>query len=115
MKKEEKQKPDVTERINSFADCLQETGMPDVPLFTELPEALREYFQKQYRLVVIAEAYNEGVKMDWADSNQKKYTAWFNMSGGGFVFYGTGSYYSYASAGYSSRLCFVSDRTIRDA
>ena len=112
MKKEEKEvavkevKENVMVRIKTFEDAIKETCRPEVPDFSNLPEDLREYFKAQYKIIVIAEALNEGWKADWNDSNQYKYYPYFYMSSGAFVF--TDTYYdcSHAYAGYGSRLCF---------
>ena len=115
MKKEETEvaekevKENVMVRIKNFEDAMKETGRPEVPEFLDLPEDLREYFKAQYKAVVIAEALNEGTKMDWADEDQRKWLPWFRLSSGVFVFCGAGYGYSFASAGDGSRLCFKSE------
>jgi len=103
---EKEVKENVMIRIKTFEDAMKETLRPEVPDFSNLPEDLREYFKAQYKIIVIAEALNEGWKADWNDSNQYKYYPYFYMSSGAFVF--TDTYYdcSHAYAGYGSRLCF---------
>ena len=114
MEKEVK-KLDVTERINTFEDALIETKRPSVPAFADAPEDLREYFQEQYRGIVLAEAYNEGKKADWTNPNQEKWLPWFRMSSGVFVFFDTSYCCSHANAGCGSRLCLLEDKTATDA
>jgi len=99
----------VMVRIKTFEDALKETGRPEVPDFSNLPEDLRDYFKAQYKAAVIAEALNEGTKMDWTNSDQRKWLPWFSMSSGGFVFHDADYYFSFAAAGYGSRLCFKSE------
>ena len=103
---EKKENQEVTERIKTFEDALKETGRPAVPEFSELPEDLRAYFKAQYKIVVIAEALNEGWKADWEDGGQQKFIPWFYVSSSGFAFDDTYYYCSYPNAGHASRLCF---------
>ena len=103
---EKEVKENVMIRIKTFEDAMKETLRPEVPDFSNLPEDLREYFKAQYKIIVIAEALNEGWKADWNDSNQYKYYPYFYMSSGAFVFADTHCGYSDAGAGDGSRLCF---------
>ena len=110
MEKENVVKEDVTVRIKTFEDAVKETGRQEKPDFSNLPEDLREYFEAQYKAVVIAEALNEGWKADWSNSDQEKYLPWFRgLSSGGFVFNGASYHCSLAGAGNGSRLCFASE------
>jgi hypothetical protein len=108
MDKKQEEKKEVTERIKTFEDAQRETGRPDVPEFENLPEDLRDYFKAQYKMIVIAEALNEGWKADWSNSNQKKWFPWLYMSSSGFAFGGTVYSYSNTVAGNGSRLCLKS-------
>ena len=114
MEKEEV-KVEVTERIKTFEDAQKETGRPDVPEFSEVPEDLRDYFKAQYKIIVVVEALNEGWKPNWEDGNEAKYFPWFYMSGGVFVFGNTDYRYSFAFAGNGSRLCFKTRELARYA
>ena len=59
------------------------------------------------KLVIIAEALNEGWKPDWKNSSEWKYYPWFRMSSGsGLAYYVCGTHSSYSPVG--SRLCFKS-------
>ena len=104
----EKQIKDIKERVKSFEDALAVTGRPALPDFSNVPADLRDYFEAQYKVVVIAEALNERWTPDWTDHDQEKWFPWFHhpVSSSGFVFNGTFYYYSAAGAGYGSRLCF---------
>jgi len=94
-------------KITTFAEILEVTGRPAVPEFNELPEDLRAQHQNHYMQMCIAEAANDGVKLDWNDPSQKKYLPYFWCSPSGFSFGGTYCVGSYANAGDASRLCFV--------
>lgn len=59
------------------------------------------------KLVIIAEALNEGWKPDWKNSSEWKYYPWFRMSSGsGLAFGDYGNDCSHSRVG--SRLCFRS-------
>ncbi|HBG41165.1 MAG TPA: hypothetical protein DDW85_07100 [Porphyromonadaceae bacterium] len=107
--KEKEVKRDVTERVKTFEDAQAETGRPGVPEFSDVPEDMRPYFKAQYKIVVIAQALNEGWKPDWTNGNQKKWVPWFGMSSSGVAFNVTYYYYSYTNAGTGSRLCFKTE------
>ncbi|WP_419033057.1 hypothetical protein [Dysgonomonas gadei] len=79
---------DITERIDGWEDMMAETGRPDVPQFVDLPEDLRDHFQKYYRVVIMNEAYNEGEKMDIYNSDIARHYPYFKTNGGpsGFAF-----------------------------
>ena len=101
------EKKEVTERIKTFEDAQKETGRPDVPELSDVPEDLRDYFKAQYKAVVITEALNEGWKADWKNENQEKYIPWFwTKSPSGFAFDVACYGYSTPRAGDASRLCF---------
>lgn len=108
-------KKDVTERVKTFEDAMAETGRPAVPEFSDVPEDLRDYFKAHYKMVVIAEALNEGWKADWKDGSQKKWFPWFFLSSSGFAFGDTIYDYSNPNAGDCSRLCFKTEALARYA
>ena len=121
MKKEETKvaekevKENVIVRIKTFEDAMKETGRPEVPDFSNLPEDLRDYFKAQYKIIVVVEALNEGWKADWEDDDESKYYPYFYMSSGVFVFLATSYRCSNASAGNGSRLCFKTRELARYA
>ena len=96
----------VTERIDGWNDMLAETGRPDIPEFSDLPEDLRDHFKKYYKVVVMTEAYNEGVKMDIYNKDKKRHYPYFatNGSPAGFRFYDSSYDSTDAGAGSGSRL-----------
>ena len=102
MKKENKK---ITELVKTFEDARKLTGRPDVPDFSNLPTDMRKHFEAQYKMIVIAEALNEGWIPDWDNYNEYKYYPWFEMSPSSFAF--GGSFYdrACADAGSGSRLC----------
>lgn len=100
----------ITDRIKTLEDALEETGRPTTPEFGDVPEDLREYFKAQYNAIVVAEALNEGTKMDYRDSDQQKWMSWFNvLSPAGVSFDGAHYEYSAANAGRAARLCLKSE------
>lgn len=111
----EKQIKDIRERVKSFEDALAVTGRPALPDFSNVPADLRDYFEAQYKVVVIAEALNEGWTPDWTDHDQEKWFPWFHhpVSSSGFVFGVTVYFFSCANAGNSSRLCFKNSELAR--
>lgn len=103
MKKENK---NITELVKTFEDARKLTGRPDVPDFSNLPTDMRKHFEAQYKMIVIAEALNEGWIPDWDNYNECKYYPWFEMSPSSFAFDGSGYGDAYACAGSGSRLKF---------
>jgi hypothetical protein len=112
---EKEVKENVIIRIKTFEDAMKETGRPEVPEFLDVPEDMRNYFKAQFKIIVIAEALNEGWKADWEDDSEPKYYPYFYMSSGAFVFHYTIYYCSYAYAGDGSRLCFKTRELARYA
>jgi len=109
MEKQELKQEQKMESIKTLEDALKVTGRNDIPEFNEVAEDLRDYFKAQYEAIIITEALVGTWKPDWNDSSQRKWFPWFLMSSGGFVFGGAYCAYSYADAGYASRLCFPSE------
>ena len=95
----------------SFEQALKMTGRPVVD-FTNVPEDLKSYFEKQYKAVVITEAIREGKKSNMLDTTERKWFPIFSVepaSPSGFVFRCSGCNDTIARAGYTSRLCFGSE------
>lgn len=100
----------ITDRIKTLEDAIEETGRPNTPEFADVPEDLREYFKAQYNAIVVAEALNEGTKMNYRDGEQRKWLPWFNvLSPAGVSFDATDCEYSDAYAGRAARLCLKSE------
>jgi hypothetical protein len=108
---------EITERIKTFEDALEITGLPNVPEFSELPEDLRAHFKAHYKLVVIAEALNEGWKVNWRNHLQEKYTPIFTVDRSNFEFRDVHTVYksSYMSEFYPLCVCFKTEELAKYA
>lgn len=97
----------ITDRVKSFEDACQVLGIStNVPEVKGLPRKHQKAIIANYKLIVIAEALNEGWKPNWQDSDEYKYYPWFDMSNPA----GVGYSYTYNAASYTialvgSRLC----------
>lgn len=97
----------ITDRVKSFEDACQVLGIStNVPEVKGLPRKHQKAIIANYKLIVIAEALNEGWKPNWQDSDEYKYYPWFDMSNPAGVGY-SNTYYtaSHTSANVGSRLC----------
>lgn len=97
----------ITDRVKSFEDACQVLGIStNVPEVKGLPRKHQKAIIANYKLIVIAEALNEGWKPNWQDSDEYKYYPWFDMSNPAGVGY---SYTNYTAsityASFGSRLC----------
>lgn len=97
----------ITDRVKSFEDACQVLGIStNVPEVKGLPRKHQKAIIANYKLIVIAEALNEGWKPNWQDSDEYKYYPWFDMSNPAGVGYSnTHTAASYATASIGSRLC----------
>lgn len=97
----------ITDRVKSFEDACQVLGIStNVPEVKGLPRKHQKAIIANYKLIVIAEALNEGWKPNWQDSDEYKYYPWFDMSNpAGVGFSRTNSTASTALADIGSRLC----------
>lgn len=97
----------ITDRVKSFEDACQVLGIStNVPEVKGLPRKHQKAIIANYKLIVIAEALNEGWKPNWQDSDEYKYYPWFDMSNpAGVGCSHTGNTASYTSASFGSRLC----------
>lgn len=97
----------ITDRVKSFEDACQVLGIStNVPEVKGLPRKHQKAIIANYKLIVIAEALNEGWKPNWQDSDEYKYYPWFDMSnpaGVGDSYTDNAASYTYANFG--SRLC----------
>lgn len=97
----------ITDRVKSFEDACQVLGIStNVPEVKGLPRKHQKAIIANYKLIIIAEALNEGWKPNWQDSDEYKYYPWFDMSNPAGVGYSS-TYYaaSYTDANFGSRLC----------
>lgn len=97
----------ITDRVKSFEDACQVLGIStNVPEVKGLPHKHQKAIIANYKLIVIAEALNEGWKPNWQDSDEYKYYPWFDMSNPAGVGYSYSNVTaSIASAFIGSRLC----------
>lgn len=97
----------ITDRVKSFEDACQVLGIStNVPEVKGLPRKHQKAIIANYKLIVIAEALNEGWKPNWQDSDEYKYYPWFDMSNPAGVGYSlTNHAASFTNAIVGSRLC----------
>lgn len=97
----------ITDRVKSFEDACQVLGIStNVPEVKGLPRKHQKAIIANYKLIVIAEALNEGWKPNWQDSDEYKYYPWFDMSNpAGVGFSHTHLTASKTNASFGSRLC----------
>jgi hypothetical protein len=98
----------ITDRIKTFADACEESGI-DLQAFNLSCAGLSADEVAYRKLKIIRQVLNEGWTPDWANSNEYKYFPWFTMGGKGGVGFSNSLYvnwYSGTIAG--SRLCFKS-------
>lgn len=97
----------ITDRVKSFEDACQVLGIStNVPEVKGLPRKHQKAIIANYKLIVIAEALNEGWKPNWQDSDEYKYYPWFDMSNpAGVSCSNANGTASYTSANIGSRLC----------
>lgn len=97
-------------KIKTFEDACKALKLDPkkLPKVIGLPALHKKSIIAYYKLVIIAQALNEGWKPNWSDGMELKYYPWFwfNKAGSGF------SHYDYvgsgASASVGSRLCYKS-------
>lgn len=97
----------ITDRVKSFEDACQVLGIStNVPEVKGLPRKHQKAIIANYKLIVIAEALNEGWKPNWQDSDEYKYYPWFDMSNPAGVGFSSTSYAASCTfASFGSRLC----------
>lgn len=97
----------ITDRVKSFEDACQVLGIStNVPEVKGLPRKHQKAIIANYKLIVIAEALNEGWKPNWQDSDEYKYYPWFDMSNpAGVGCSHTNNTASSTYANFGSRLC----------
>ena len=107
----------IEERINSFEDALKEYGRPEVPKFDCVPEDLRPFFRATYKCLVIAEAFNQGKRLDIYNSKQERHYPYFknNGSASAFGLDDTDFGHTLSFAGSGSRLSFLDEKRARIA
>ena len=71
-------------KIKTFEDAFAALNLKPESIidFSAAPEKHRKALEAHYKLVIIAEALNEGWKPNWEDFNENKYTPWFTHKAG---------------------------------
>ncbi len=96
--------------IKTFEDACKKFSIEPDSVFVTLPEQMKHHqvaLNAHAKLVIAAEAVQDGWKPDWKNWDQRKYFPWFEMgspSGGGFSY--DGCAYWDADSYVGSRLCF---------
>ena len=99
----------VTDRVKTFEDACEVVGISStIPDFSHFRKKLRKSMAAHYKLMIIAEALNEGWEPDWNDKNQYKYYPWFEVLSSGFGFSDSGYGCDLTLTDVGSRLCFKS-------
>lgn len=107
-------KQPITERVKTFEDACSVLNIDPAAVisnFEFFPEHHRKAMAAHAKLIIIAEALNEGYRPDWNNNSEYKYYPWFDMedadksqAGSGFSF---GDYvYWLTDSNVGSRLCF---------
>jgi len=107
----------ITDKIKTWEDAAAEYGIDpvkDLP-YSKPMNSFQEAANAFFKLDIIATVLNEGVILDWADENQKKWYAWFNnyQPGSGFSFNGTSYGWTGADTTGGARLCVHSEELAR--
>ncbi len=96
--------------ITTFEDACKKLGIDPLalPVVTGLPEKHQKAIVAHYKLVIIAEAINDGWTPNWNDYSQCKYYPWFRVEANNERFSGFGL--SYGGCGITSSLTVVGSR-----
>jgi len=95
--------------IRSFPEACKKLKLNPakvLPRIAGMPKRHQKAIIAQAKLVIIAEALNEGWKPNWDNTSEWKYYPWFWMDKPGFRFNDSICAGTYAGAGAGSRLCF---------
>lgn len=108
-------KQNITDRVKTYADACAVLGIKEtLPDVGGLRPKDRPSVTAYYKLIVIAQALNEGWEPDWTNEDQEKWFPWFYFDReknktAGFAY----AYTDYApprtDAGLGSRLCFKTE------
>lgn len=98
----------ITDRIKSYEDACADLGLDPEDLPFKNPKNNRQEADNAFHMLdVITESLLEGKKLDWEDSDQRKWYPVFNnySSGSGFRFLGSNYVWSHSLADGGARLC----------
>lgn len=99
----------ITDRIKTYEDACEALGIVPLNEATLRNAGLTEHEIAGRKIATITKALNEGWVPNWDNSNERKWRPWFVMSSSRFAFNAAFYDYSYAFAGFASRLCFKSE------
>lgn len=108
-------KQNITDRVKTYADACAVLGIKEtLPDVGGLRPKDRPSVTAYYKLIVIAQALNEGWEPDWTNEDQPKWFPWFYFDReknktAGFAFAYTNYAPTSASAYFGSRLCFKTE------
>lgn len=103
---------DITSKIKTFEDACSHLNIgTDLPEVGNLPEKHRSALQAHYKLIIIAQALNDGWEPNWNDWNEYKYYPWPDVDAdadrpAGFGLSHFGYVYWYSITHVGSRLCY---------
>lgn len=96
--------------ITTFEEACEKLGLPTdesiLPDMCVFPEKHRTALMANAKLIIIAEALNDGWEPNWEDYNEYKYFPWFYMDAPGFRFFVATIGFSDTGTTGGSRLCF---------
>lgn len=99
----------ITDRIKTWEDAAAEKGLHPIDSlpFKTPTNSSQEATNAFFMLDIIADVLRQGVVLDWTNSSQKKWYAWFNnyKPGSGFSFHGTDYGWTSTHASGGARLC----------
>lgn len=108
---------DILQQIEGFLDCLCFVGETIDNLPFKTPKNNREKATNAFWMMdIITESYLDGTFIDWANSNQKKWSEWLDnySSGSGFRLNGPGCAWALTNALGGARLFLDSKEKVLD-
>lgn len=108
-------KQNITDRVKTYADACAVLGIKEtLPDVGGLRPKDRPSVTACYKLIVIAQALNEGWEPDWTDEDQEKWFPWFYFDReknktAGFALANTVNAPTITNANIGSRLCFKTE------
>ena len=105
----------ITDRVKTYADACAVLGIKEtLPDVGGLRPKDRPSVTAYYKLIVIAQALNEGWEPDWTNENEPKYFPWFYFDrkknkAAGFAYANARNAPTDSNAYFGSRLCFKTE------